>query len=144
MNDIENAVSCFKTEFNCSQAIFSTYGPKFGIDRDSCLKIAEVFGGGMAYMGNVCGAVTGAFMVIGLNYGRKRCNNEQAKEKAYNAAIQFVEKFKIQNCSILCNELINFDLSTPEKRLLAKEKSIFDKCPKFVQDSAKILKEIIS
>ncbi|MFX1284169.1 MAG: C-GCAxxG-C-C family protein [Promethearchaeota archaeon] len=144
MNNVENAVSCFKTKFNCSQAIFSTYGPKLGIDRGSCLKIAEIFGGGMAYMGNVCGAVTGAFMVIGLKYGRKRDNDEQAKEKAYDAATRFVEEFKTRNGTIMCRELIDFDLSTPEQRELAREKNIFDKCQKFVQDSAEILEKIIS
>ncbi len=144
MNNVEKAVSCFKTKFNCSQAIFSTYGPESGIDRDSCLKIAEIFGGGMAYMGNICGAVTGAFMVIGLNYGRIRDDDEEVKEKAYNGAIQFVEKFRTRNSTILCKELIDFDLSTPEKRELAREKNVFDKCLKFVHDAAEILEEIIS
>ena len=144
MNDVEHAVSCFKTRFNCSQAIFSTYGPKFGIDRHFCLKIAEIFGGGMAYMGNVCGAVTGAFMVIGLNYGRIRDDNEEAKEKANGFARELMEKFKARNGSILCKELINYDLSSSEKRKLAREKGIFDKCPKFIQDAAELLEEILS
>ena len=139
MNNIEQAVACFKTNFNCSQSIISTYGPKVGIDRGHCLKISEVFGGGMASTGNVCGVVTGAFMTIGLNYGRTRGDDEHAKEKSKERAIEFIDKFKDRNDTILCNELINFDVSTPENKELAIEK-----CTQLVRDSAEILEIILN
>jgi C_GCAxxG_C_C family probable redox protein len=127
MNSIEQAVACFKTNFNCAQSIISTYGPKTGIDQDYCLKISEVFGGGMASTRNVCGVVTGAFMAIGLNYGRTRGDDELAKEKSKERAIEFIDKFKDRNDTILCNELISFDVSTPENKELA-----IQKCTQFV------------
>jgi C_GCAxxG_C_C family probable redox protein len=144
MNDVERAVACFDTKFNCCQSIISTYGPKFGLDRDSCLKIAEVFGGGMASSGNVCGVVTGAFMVIGLNSGRTRDDDEQAKEIPAKNAEEFIKKFKERNGSTLCKALINYDLSIPENRIGAKEKGVFDNCGELVRDAAEILEELIN
>jgi C_GCAxxG_C_C family probable redox protein len=69
MSEIENAVSMFEEGFVCSQALLATYGAHFGLDREIALKAAAAFGGGMARMGETCGAVTGAFMLIGLKHG---------------------------------------------------------------------------
>ena len=68
MKDIERALECFDKNYNCSQSIFSTYAPRFGVNTEHSLKIASAFGGGIARMGNICGAVSGALMTIGLKY----------------------------------------------------------------------------
>lgn len=144
MNDVERAVSCFKSGFCCSQAIFSTYAPRFGVDRDTALKIATGFCGGMGRMGKTCGAVTGAFMLIGLKYGRTTIEDEEAKEKTYRLVREFAEKFTSRNGTIVCNDLLECDISTPEGHQLAEEKNIFDTlCPKLVQDAAEIVEEML-
>ena len=66
MNNIQNAVDKFQAGFNCSQAILEAYGPDCGLSPIDCLKVSSGFGGGMR-RGEVCGAVTGALMVLGLN-----------------------------------------------------------------------------
>ena len=66
MKRSKHAVSCFKDGFSCSQALLSTYGDQFGLNHELALKVSGAFGGGMGRMGETCGAVTGAFMVIGL------------------------------------------------------------------------------
>jgi C_GCAxxG_C_C family probable redox protein len=66
MNRVEQAVSCFKNDLNCSLAILATYGQQFGLARETALKLAAGFGGGMGRMGHACGAVTGAFMGLML------------------------------------------------------------------------------
>lgn len=144
MNRVERAVSCFKEGFSCSQALLSTYGAQFGLNREMALKVSGSFGGGMGRMGETCGAVTGAFMVIGLKYGKTRVEDEQTKEKAYNLAKEFVDKFKSRNGSIVCRELLGCDISTPEGMKLAKEKNLITTlCPKLVQDAAEIIEQIL-
>ncbi|MFZ5631777.1 MAG: C-GCAxxG-C-C family protein [Bacillota bacterium] len=69
MGSVELAVSSFQEGALCSQALFSTCAVKLGLDRETAMKIATPFGGGMARLGETCGAVTGALMVIGLKYG---------------------------------------------------------------------------
>lgn len=69
MNQSERAVACFKEGFSCSQAVFSTFAPQLGLECELALKVAGLFGGGMGRLGEVCGAVTGALMALGLKYG---------------------------------------------------------------------------
>lgn len=144
MSRVEQAVSCFKEGFSCSQALLSIYGVEFGLDRETALKVSGAFGGGMGRMGETCGAVTGAFMVIGLKYGNTRVDDRQAKEKTYSLVKEFVEKFKSRNGSIACRELLGCDISTPEGMEIAKEKNLFATlCPKLVSDAAEIIEQTL-
>ena len=98
----------------------------------------------MGSLGNTCGAVTGAFMVLGLKYGNTKVSELRKKEKAYEVAKEFVNRFKSRNGTIMCRELLNCDISTPEGRNKAIQENIFiEVCPKFVQDSAEILEELL-
>jgi len=95
-------------------------------------------------MGGTCGAVTGAFMVIGLKYGRTRVNDDEAKVKTYSLVKEFTEKFKARNGTIVCRELLGCDIGTPEGERIAREKKLVSAfCPKFVRDSVEILEEIL-
>lgn len=144
LNRVERAVNCFKDGYLCSQALLSIYGPELGLDQETALKISEVFGGGIGRMGKICGAVNGAFMVIGLKYGHSRIDDGQAREQArvktFGMVKEFVNRFESLHGSIICKELINCDISTPEGLQLARENQIFATiCPKFVEDSAEII-----
>ena len=144
MNRIEQAVACFKEGFSCSQAVLSTYGPTLGLDRKTALRVSGAFGGGMGRMGQTCGAVTGAFMVIGLKYGKTRAEDNQTRDKAYSLVREFVDRFKSRNGSIVCKELLGCDMSTPEGRKLSEEKKLVASvCPKFVQDACEIIEQTI-
>ena len=95
-------------------------------------------------MGETCGAVTGAFMVIGLKYGNSKAEDNPSKEKAYSLVREFADRFQSRNGTIGCRELLGCELSTPEGRALAREKNLFATiCPKLVQDAAKIIEQIL-
>ncbi len=144
MSKVESAVSCFKEGFSCSQALLSTYGEEFGLNRETALKVAGAFGGGISQMGEICGAVTGAFMIIGLKYGKIKAEDEQAREKTYELVREFVSKFKTHNSSIMCRELLGYNLSIPEEMKQVKEKGLVNRlCPKFVRDAAEIIEQIL-
>lgn len=144
MNRIEQAVSCFDQGFSCSQAILATYSTEFGIDYITSLKLAEGFGGGIAGKGHICGAVSGAIMVLGLKYGRTNASDRESKTKTNNLIREFIKRFELRNGSIQCRDIIGCEIDTPEKREVAREKGIFSTvCRKVVQDSAEILEELI-
>jgi C_GCAxxG_C_C family probable redox protein len=144
MSKVEQAV-CFKEGFNCSQAICSAYGQDYDLDAKTALKVACGLGAGMGRMGAICGAVTGAYMVIGLKYGQSDILDLAAKEKTYKLVREFSEKFKSRNGSIVCKELLGIDLSTVEGMKAAKERNIHGTCcQRFVKDAAEILEEILS
>lgn len=144
MNNLEMAVTLFEEGFSCSQAIISSFSEGLNLDKNTALKIADSFGGGMGGMAFTCGAVTGAFMVIGLKYGRTSASDQKAKQKTKELVREFAEKFKKRNKFLNCNELLNCDISTAEGAKYAKKHNLTkDICPKFVADSAEILGEIL-
>ncbi len=144
MNRIETAASRFADGFNCSQAVLSAYAGEFGLDDDTALKIASGFGGGMGRMADTCGAVTGAFMVLGLKYGQASSDRE-AKEGIYARIREFADRFQARNGSLVCRDLLGCDISTPEGLQHAKdEKLLTTICPKFVRDASEILGEMLA
>ncbi|MFX0091363.1 MAG: C-GCAxxG-C-C family protein [Candidatus Hodarchaeota archaeon] len=134
--EIKDAVQMLNKGNNCAQAIFSTFGPALAdIDEKTCLKIAEAFGGGIARTGHVCGALTGATMVLGLKYGG---NKGEGQEKVNKVVREFLNEFKSIYGSIICNELVGFDVATitPEKIEQVQKEGGFNKCIKIVEDVA--------
>jgi len=139
---VETALSRFAEGFNCAQAVLSVYAEHLGLDRETALKLAAGFGGGMGRMASMCGAVTGAFMVLGLQYGGTTTDRE-AKEAIYARVREFADRFKARNGSLVCRELLGCDISHPEGLRQAKESSAFtDICPAFIQNACEILEEM--
>ncbi len=99
----------------------------------------------MGRMGETCGAVTGAFMVIGLRHGRTIADTNRGRDKAYDLVERFVQEFRARNKTIVCRDLLGCDISTPEGMKQVKKKNLFTTvCPRFVGDAAEILEEILA
>lgn len=145
MSQADLAVTRFKEGFSCSQALLSAFAPQFGLDQETALKISGAFGGGMGRMGETCGAVTGALMVIGLRFGQTNVEDEDAKEKSYELAREFADRFRARNNACTkCRELLGCEIGTPEGMQTAKEKELFTMlCPKFVRDAAEIVEQLL-
>jgi C_GCAxxG_C_C family probable redox protein len=144
MSKAENARATFRKGFNCSQAVLSSFGEEFGLDPIMAYKVAAAFGGGMGHMGETCGAVTGAFMVIGLKYGLTVADGSQSHREAFSAVQDFVEQFKSRHGSIVCRDLLGFDISDRNAFREAMKQGIPQKiCPKLVQDAAEIVETLI-
>lgn len=145
MSEVEKAVSCFREGFMCSQAVLSAYAGQFGMDRETALKVSAAFGGGMGRLGEICGAVTGAFMVLGLKYGRTAVQDTKSHEKTNRLVREFVDKFKSVNGSIVCRELLGCDLSTPDGLKTFVDKKLRDGiCTKLVRDAAEIVEQLLA
>jgi len=115
-----------------------------GLDRELALRVAGAFGGGMARMGETCGAVTGALMVIGLKYGMTQAKDEQARDKTYKLAQELATRFKERHGSMVCRELLGYDLGNPEGRKAAYDKGLFTTlCPELVRDAIEILEQML-
>jgi C_GCAxxG_C_C family probable redox protein len=141
---VQTALERFNNGFNCSQSVLSSFSEQFGLDCEKAFKVATGFGGGM-HMAGTCGAVTGAFMVLGLKYGNSTAQNRQAKEKTYEMVSQFTDRFKRRNKSVECGKLLDCDISTPEGMKEAQDKGLFTSvCPRVVQDAAEILEEMLA
>ena len=127
-------------KYNCAQTVFSLFASELGIDETTALKIASGFAGGMN-SAETCGAVTGAYMVIGMKHGHSTSNPED-KVNTKLLIQKFNEKFKVKHESLICKKLLGFDISTPEGLSAARENDVFHaKCPALIKTSCKILEE---
>ena len=132
----EEVIALFKEKYNCCQSIFLPYSKLFGIDRETALKMSSGFGGGIARMGEVCGAINGAVMVLGLKYGFTDNKDIEQKEKLNSIIRDFVKKFKISHKNIYCRTLL-----TEDEGVVYKMHS--DKCASIVEEVCDLLDEYL-
>ena len=136
MERIEDAVQLFESGYMCSQAVFAAFSSDFGVSKEDALKIGACFGSGMR-KGEVCGACTGALMVLGLKYG-------DSKPKSDEVCNKFLDEFKRVNGSYICRDLLECDISTEDGVKFALEKNLFKEfCPKMVESAAEIVEKLI-
>jgi C_GCAxxG_C_C family probable redox protein len=143
MNRVSDAVGLFDKGCACSQAILAVYGEHFGLERGLAMRIASGFAGGMR-MAETCGAVTGAFMVLGLRHGTEACVAQRGRGAVYAAVQDFTTRFQARNGTVVCRDLLGCDVATPEGLEAAKKQGLFKtKCLKMVRDAAEILETML-
>ncbi len=141
----EKAIEYFKSGYNCAQAVLTVFADEFGLDEATSLKIAGGYGAGMGRMQNTCGAVTGAFMVIGLKYG-KTIGDEgnEKRDMCYAKVREFDSVFKEKFGATSCRDLIQCDLTTPVGQQYFKDNKLGEKvCEQCVRRAVKIVEELL-
>ena len=113
MTKSEKASELFANNFNCSQAVLTAFAPDFGLDEKLALMLGTQFGGG-ARNAEMCGAVSGALMVLGLKFGNYHYNAPEEKASAYKIAEEFMNRFIEKNGTVVCRELLGYDVSKQE------------------------------
>jgi len=142
MDKVSEALGMFRDGCACSQAILVAYGCPLGLSREQALQVSSGFAGGMR-MGETCGAVTGAFMVLGLLHGGSDSATGAGRAEVYARVLDFAERFKARNGGLACRDLLGCDVSTPEGLAQAREQNLFKTtCVKMVRDAAEILEEM--
>lgn len=141
-NRADQAIACFHQGFNCAQAIFSAYCEPLGLDTESAMKVAGGFGGGMGRMGETCGAITGAYMLIGLKHGQTLPRDSEARNKTYELVRAVADKFRQQYGSTRCKEILGLDLLTADKQIAAEQLKTI--CPKIIRDVADIIENTLA
>lgn len=138
---IKTAQDRFAQGFNCSQAVFSAYAETLGLQDEMALKLTSPFGGGIARHGQVCGAITGALLVLGLQKGNATLGSN---EEIYKLADDFLKKFQEQHDTFLCHELIGYDMTKPDELQTARDKNVFKTiCPGLVKDATALIAQFL-
>lgn len=141
MNHVDKAEEYFCNNFNCSQAVFTSFATELGLDEKLALKISTQFGGG-ARKGEMCGAVSGALMVLGLKYGHCHAEDMEEKGKAYQIAENFMNQFIEKQGTVVCRELLGYDISKTEDMERIKELNLFKTiCPKMIRCAAELVEQ---
>ena len=139
MTHEEKAVQYYQSGYLCSQAVLAAYAEEYGLTEEQALKLGTCLGAGMR-KGEVCGACTGALMVLGLMH-----DDPKNRKTAYENTKQFLNDFRDVNGSYLCNDLLGCDVRTPEGVQYARDHHLFTEfCPKMVASAVEILEKIMS
>lgn len=139
------AVELFRKGYNCSQSVFAAFCDETGMEFDDSLRLSSSFGGGMGRLREVCGAVSGMFMVVGMKYGYTDPADKSAKTEHYRLIQSLAKEFETGNDSIICRDLLKLgaprDIPVPEDRT----KAYYSKrpCVELVECAARILDEYI-
>jgi C_GCAxxG_C_C family probable redox protein len=138
----EKALSCFNNGLNCGQAVLVAFCEKYGLSQELALKMAGGLGSGFR-SGDVCGAVSGGVLVVGLKYGQCTADDKQAKLLCYAKTEEFIAAFRSRHGSICCRDIIGCDLSTPEGREQANREGLFASiCTDKVKSAIELLIEL--
>jgi len=129
--------------FNCAQIVFAYGAEKMGLDRETALKIAGPFGGGM-YNGETCGCVTGALMALGLKYSQHTPFDLESKKRAIAKKGEFETKFRQDHGTLLCRDLLGLDFSKPEEKAQILQKGLLQSfCPGLMWAACSYLDEML-
>jgi C_GCAxxG_C_C family probable redox protein len=144
LDPAERAESLFLTGYNCSQSVLQACAPRLGLPQELAARLAAPFGAGISFQGMQCGAVSGALLAIGLQYGNRSAADKASKELAYVRSQEFLARFKARRQTVLCRELLGIDLSQPGEYERARQAGVFDElCPGFVREAVEILSSLL-
>jgi C_GCAxxG_C_C family probable redox protein len=142
MNRKETARSLFKEGFSCSQAVLAAFSEDYGLPRETALRISQGFGAGVARTAEMCGALSGGIMAIGLKHGRTRADDDDGRERTYALVLELLNRFRNRHGSLLCRDLLGCDIGTTEGRQRSREAGFHDKrCPLLLDSVVEILED---
>ena len=129
---------------NCSQAVFLAFSDVTGIDRKLAAKLSSPFGGGMGRMREVCGAVSGMYMVLGALYGYDESTDDTRKKQLYHDVQALAARFREECGSIICREILKNPASDPNPTPRTAEFYKQRPCARMVVTAARLLDDFIS
>ena len=141
----EKAEALFYEGYNCSQSVLLAFSDVTGLEERTAAMLASSFGGGLGRLREVCGAVSGGAMVLGLVCGYSDPKDAQAKRGHYHLVQDFAERFREKNGSIVCRELLSGVRTANGKDPEARTDAHYRKrpCPVLVRQAAEIAEALL-
>lgn len=139
------AEKLFYEGYNCAQSVLLAFEDVTGLDRKTAAALSSSFGGGLGRMREVCGAVSGAGMVLGIVYGYSDPEDRDAKKAHYRRVQDFCARFKEKNGSIVCRELLSGTGASTGGNPEERTEEYYKKrpCPMLVRHAAEILDKML-
>ena len=141
-----NAEELFKEGYNCAQAVFCAYCEDYGMDFETGLKLSSPMGGGMGRLREVCGAVSGLFLLVGLKDGYTSPTDTESKKELYANIQTLAKKFEEEFGSIICKELLGLPEKENSPEPTKRDEKFYHKrpCVEQVKFAAKLFEEYIN
>jgi C_GCAxxG_C_C family probable redox protein len=139
------AVQKLLAGYNCAQSTLYPFCDDLGLDCDTALRLSCGFGAGMARRQEVCGAVTGGILALGLRHGRGQQQDKSHTEETYRKVRELTSQFESQHGSCICRTLLHgCDLNTPDGQQSFKQNDLLNKtCKRCVQTAVETLETLL-
>ena len=144
MDHVILAGDLFLEGYNCAQALAVAFCDVTGMEKKTAAKLAAPFGGGMGRMREVCGAVSGMFMVLGALYGYDNSDADSKKKELYQQVQALAEQFRQENGSIICREILKNPPSDPNPSPRTAEYYAKRPCCRMVMTAARLMDAFIA
>lgn len=144
MDHSMKAAELFLQGYNCAQAVAVAFCDVTGLDEELTAKIASSFGGGMGRLREVCGAVSGMFMVLGCLYGYDNPDDDAPKKELYARVQKLAKEFQAQNGSIICREILKNPPTDPNPSPRTAEFYAKRPCVRMVMVAAELMDQFIA
>ncbi|MBE6587469.1 MAG: C_GCAxxG_C_C family protein [Ruminococcaceae bacterium] len=146
MNHEQKARELFHSGYNCAQAVVLAFSDVTGLDEKTATLLSSSFGGGMGRLREVCGAVSGAFMVAGLLFGYSDTTDHEAKKEHYALIQRIAREFKEQNGSYICRELLDLPHGPSDPEPEKRTEAYYHRrsCEDYVAIAARVLDGMLS
>jgi C_GCAxxG_C_C family probable redox protein len=124
LNDVAaQAQAVFDLGYNCAQAVLVPFAVDVGVSDAEAYRMASVFGAGMGRLQETCGALTGAFMALGLAHGFVDPKDSVTRDKLLVETQRLAAEFKQEFGSLSCRDLTACDLNTSAGQAYHKEQN---------------------
>lgn len=142
---IEKAYALFMKGYNCAQSVTAAFADLYGLTEEQVLLASASFGGGMGRMRLTCGTVTGMFLLAGLESGTTNPDDRELKARNYAMVRELAERFKAENGSIVCSELLQMGNKTESAMPSERTAAYYKKrpCPELVRCAARIYAQML-
>ncbi len=145
MSKGEVAVKLFKQGYNCSQAVVGAFCDELSISKEEAFKLSSSFGGGMGRLREVCGAVSGMFIVAGLTVGYSDPKDTEAKKNHYALIQKMAKRFSDEFGSIVCRDLLGLSKAENEPTPTPRTEEFYKKrpCADLVYFAAEVADDVL-
>lgn len=133
------AVQLFEQGYNCSQSVFMAYADKFGVDKTLAASLSTSFGGGVGRLREMCGAVSGGAMLLGLKYPHLDPSDATSKNSNYLIVQNFALEFKKIIGSYNCDDILDIFSELPEINIEQTDFTVVNPCVKCVKVAAELV-----
>ena len=131
--------------YNCAQSVLAAYASGYDLEKDKALSIAAGFGAGMGRVQEVCGAVSGAIMTLGLSSGFKETDGREKINAVYAKVHRFMDEFAAKEGSVKCRDLLEgCDLASEEGQKIFKDKNLKENCRRYVRLCCELLDKYLA
>lgn len=145
MTKKERAMDYFTQGYNCAQAVVLAFSEELAQDPAVLARLSSSFGGGLARMREVCGAVSGMAIVAGLKHGYDDPGDSQAKASHYARIQAMAREFEQRSGSMICRELLGLIQKHDHPAPTARNADFYKKrpCRELVGMAAEILENAL-